>query len=331
MTRRVWPRSRAGIVALVCLTARPTLGDARKDEDGDARTRPPLITSVEADPKAELLTIRGLNFGFHPRVSLALNDLDVLNAGPEEILAALPPGIPPGTYLLGVARGRQRHQMSTIDLTIGAAGPEGPPGRDGREGPPGEAGPAGPTGPQGPKGEPGADGLGLRWRGEFDCAATYEPRDVISFEGSAWIANGTIGGCARPPLAPWELLARKGETGAPGPAGAPGQPGVPGLPGPTGPTGPQGPTGASGITGYQVVGSGTVSVGALQTVRKVVTCPTGKRALGGGVEGYAILSSSFPGAGYPLDLFGDGWVGDVYNPNLYTSYFSVFAICAVVQ
>jgi hypothetical protein len=112
-----------GLAGLVwaCLLAAPARGN--QPDLGQA-----VITSVTVDMAGENLTIRGLNLGGQPRVGLALTELQVLSASPEEIVVALPPGLEPGTYLLAVARGHQRHQVATIDITIGATGPEGPPG-----------------------------------------------------------------------------------------------------------------------------------------------------------------------------------------------------------
>ena len=59
-------------------------------------------------------------------------------------------------------------------------------------------------------GPAGLQGAGFTWRGEFACAASYAPRDVISYQGSTWITNTAIGGCVQPPFSPWELLAAKG-------------------------------------------------------------------------------------------------------------------------
>jgi hypothetical protein len=331
-----------------CLAALP----AGAHDDEDKAARPLVITRAEADLQAEVLTIQGLNFGRHPRVALALTELQVLSAGPEEILAALPPGVEAGTYLLTVGRGKHRHQIGTIDLTIGAAGPEGPPGppgepgapgapgRPGEPGVPGPPGLPGPSGLPGPRGNPGADGAGFTWRGEFDCNATYQPRDLVGFDGSAWITNTAIGGCVPPPNAPWELLARKGEPGAEGPPGQqgaqgiqgpPGQPGAPGSPGQPGQPGPQGPPGPAGTSGYGIVDGGQVTVGGLQGSRTTVACPPGKRAIGGGVwteNGSLELRSSSPMS----PAFGsEGWFGDVFNRDLLNHWYHVYAICAVVQ
>lgn len=76
-------------------------------------------------------------------------------------------------------------------------------------------------GDQGDKGDQGLAGSGFRWRGEFACDATvYQPNDVVSYEGSAWIVKSfPIGGCVAPPISPWQLFASKGAQGIQGPKG----------------------------------------------------------------------------------------------------------------
>ena len=157
--------SLVGVGILAGILASPARGD---DDGADHPARSPqqqlVITSAVADLASERVTIRGLNFGHRPRAALALTELEVLSGGPEEILAVLPAGIEPGTYLLGVARGLRHDQMGTIDLTIGGGGAQGPPGPEGKQGPIGPVGPqgldgpAGKTGPAGPTGSPGSPG-----------------------------------------------------------------------------------------------------------------------------------------------------------------------------
>jgi hypothetical protein len=58
----------------------------------------------------------------------------------------------------------------------------------------------GPVGPQGPSGPPGRDGLdgkdgipGLTYRGVYQAGTAYAKGDVVTWNGSAWHANDTIG------------------------------------------------------------------------------------------------------------------------------------------
>jgi type VI secretion system Hcp family effector len=159
------------IAALAFLSFLSSAGAHDREDRGKL-----VISGAFADAEAELMTIRGANFGEHrPRVTLGGQALTVLSSGPFEILAALPPGLEPGSYRLTVSRGRGEGRSDTFAVTIGAVGPAGPPGPEGPEGPPGlpgpqgppgpqglpgSQGPAGPPGPQGPQGPPGAGGSG---------------------------------------------------------------------------------------------------------------------------------------------------------------------------
>jgi hypothetical protein len=128
-------------------------------------------------------------------------------------------------------------------LPAGEDGPAGPMGPAGSAGPKGETGAQGPAGPAGPKGDTGAAGpqgpagAGFNWRGAWSCSGSYAARDVVSYNGSTYLAESATGGCVQPPFAPWKLLAEKGATGATGPQG------------PQGPAGPQGPQGIQGPVG----------------------------------------------------------------------------------
>src|SRR5262245_20549421 len=245
-------------VYLASVAAVPTLAQA------ESKSRPQLIVErAEVDPSAETLLIEGQKLLWRNDkdvlVTLAGTPLVVLSATETDVLAQLPPGLEPGSYQLVVSRGAATVQNGSFDLTVGAVGPAGPPGPKGDMGDPGPQGLPGlpgPSGPPGLKGDPGVDGQSLTWRGEFDCAASYAPRDVISYQGSAWITSSAVAGCVQPPFAPWELLARNGDvgpqgatgaTGATGAAGSPGPPGPPGTPGPPGPPGPEGPSGAAHV------------------------------------------------------------------------------------
>ncbi len=164
MVRRHAP-GRAVLAGMALLTCLPGPASSRDREDGGddhagkhAWAHPLVIRSAVADPAGERVTIRGENFGRRPRVALALTELEVLSAGPEEILAALPPGLERGTYLLLVARGRQGDQVGSLSLAIGEEGPMGPPGPTGATGPQGPIGPTGPTGLTGPTGPTGLTG-----------------------------------------------------------------------------------------------------------------------------------------------------------------------------
>jgi hypothetical protein len=70
----------------------------------------------------------------------------------------------------------------------------------------------------------------IRWRGPFDCAmlkeTPYEPLDIVSYEGSTYIAKVQVAECVEPPEEPWDLFAMGGENGAAGAQGPQGPAGT---------------------------------------------------------------------------------------------------------
>lgn len=147
----------------------------------------------------------------------------------------------------------------------GAQGPIGPQGATGDSGATGPQGLAGLTGPQGPQGD------GFAYRGEYDANRTYAPRDVVVYEGSAYIATApTVGAPGTNPS--WTLLVAKGDTGSTGATGPTG---------PTGPAGPQGVRGDTGATGGQGLQGPAGQNGGSVTVdaAPAITCPNGGAAV----------------------------------------------------
>jgi type VI secretion system Hcp family effector len=247
----------AGFVVLASPTARGS-GDDDKDRhpgiwSWDWLNRDPVIISASADVEAEHLTIRGLYFGRSaPHVRLAGEELTVLSSSPFEILAALPAGIEPGSYLLTVSQRFRPNRSVTFDVTVGAVGPQGPGGPQGPEGPPGLPGPQGLQGLPGPEGARGPVGpKGLSWRGAWGEAIQYKVDEAVSHEGSAWIAKKESVGVTPADGDVWSLLAARGLQGVDGPQGPIGPVGPQGVVGPPGTIGPQGLQGAVGPAGAQ--------------------------------------------------------------------------------
>jgi hypothetical protein len=119
----------------------------------------PVITRARADLPSGRLYLEGKGFGSSPRVLLgapagAFDDLTVLASTPELVEAELSE-LDPGTYTVMVLRGLL---VASIDVTLGAVGPEGPQGEPGQTGPQGEPGLPGVPGERGPKGDPGDKG-----------------------------------------------------------------------------------------------------------------------------------------------------------------------------
>lgn len=120
------------------------------------------------------------------------------------------------------------------------------------------------------------------------------------------------------------------------PVGRPGPQGIPGAGGPQGPrgipgdTGPAGPQGAPGVSGHQRVESPVLSNPAHTQSRGNVSCPAGKKLLGGGVQGTSgSVGSQSISASYPDTA--TVWAANVNNNTGEQRSFFVFAICAVVE
>lgn len=138
-------------------------------------------------------------------------------------------------------------------------------GQQGAAGPAGAAGAAGPAGTIGP--------VGIAYRGGWSTLANYAQRDVVVYNGSAYICTVAINASANNPtvaIANWDLLVSKGAQGSPG---------LPGIPGPIGPVGPaglnwQGLWSASGVyVADDAVGYGGASWFCINPVGPSVTPP----------------------------------------------------------
>jgi len=107
----------------------------------------------------------------------------------------------------------------------------GKPGRDGAPGVPGIAGIDGADGLDGVAGRPGIDGEGLRPAGDWALQTLYQPGDVVSYQGSSFLAvqhnAGRIPGHGKEV---WQLLAKRGTDGSDG-LGRRGRAGVDGVDG----------------------------------------------------------------------------------------------------
>ena len=96
----------------------------------------------------------------------------------------------------------------------------------GPAGAPGPSGPQGPTGPEGPEGQPGQ---GLHVQGTWMNAMNYAANDVVSYDGSSWVAKRNNINVTPNGGYDWLLVARKGAAGQKGDIG------------------PQGPAGTSNV------------------------------------------------------------------------------------
>jgi len=175
----------------------------------------------------------------------------------------------------GVLRSTVRRREQGPQGLKGDAGVAGSQGATGDIGPQGPQGGTGDTGPQGPPGATGATGPGFRFGGDYDPTQQYVVNDVVTKNGSAYLALGDSVG-TDPVLvnasAVWALLASQGATGNPGARGADGAMGLQGLQGPTGSQGPQGPTGPAAIsTGGGVIKNRAVSTYCTNELQQSIT------------------------------------------------------------
>ena len=178
-------------------------------------------------------------------------------------------------------------------LPAGAQGPKGDTGAAGATGATGASGANGADGAQGAKGDKGDkgdQGDGFRWRGSWDCAGSYAPRDLVQYQGSSYVTTMSIGGCVQPGFAPWELVAQKGTFGT--------------------------VTQRSGT-------SAPVTAGAAATA--TVACQAGEKAVGGGAtspNNTVLISSSNANSTDPT-----GWQVTARNTGGTDSSVTAYAIC----
>ncbi len=152
----------------------------------------PYITNADAD--SAHLFVKGANLGTaNGVVMLGSQKLTVSSWSPTDVVAVLPSGVVPASYLLTVTT--SIGLPTVFFVTIGAIGPPGPAGPKGDTGP---IGPQGVAGPIGPQGFPGTNG-------------DVGPQGPIGLPG----AKGDTGA-----------------MGPAGPQGVPGPPGPPGTPAP---------------------------------------------------------------------------------------------------
>ena len=129
-----------------------------------ASAGPKDVVIESVTPGANLITVHGVNFNQKKgalRVFLSGYDSPLLvsSYGDDEIVAFLPPGALPGSYMVSLVpsdrQGTDDDRGDDFFFTLGA---QGEPGDKGDPGPAGPAGPQGATGATGPAGAPGIQG-----------------------------------------------------------------------------------------------------------------------------------------------------------------------------
>jgi hypothetical protein len=102
--------------------------------------------------------------------------------------------------------------------------------------------------------------------------------------------------------------------------------------GPKGDKGEKGDAGSAGppgVSGYEVVSQANSTPGGINTVS--VSCPSGKRVLGGGVNQSSQGAGSGPYAGRSYPVGNSGWSASVPAPIGTATTVTVYAICATVS
>ena len=149
--------------------------------------------------------------------------------------------------------------ISDVPGATGATGLDGATGATGETGATGLDGASGATGLDGATGATGVAGQGFNYLGNWSALGQYTFYDVVSYNGSSYVATAQSGPPGylpeQPDISPtfWGVIANQGSTGATGPDGA---------------TGPQGATGAGTVGGSNTqvqfndsgVGNGNVNL-----------------------------------------------------------------------
>jgi hypothetical protein len=244
----------------------------------------------------------GIYLAGHPG---GLNDV-LTTCGPfgdlEAVDVSLAIVLDPGNYLLIVDAGKKsnkskKSKKSSKGLDLNSSLVDefeftyGIAGETGDQGDQGKLGPQGNPGDQGPQGKDGAAG-----------------------------GDGLDG--AQGPQGKGGAQGSQGKGGAQGPQGKGGS---------QGPQGKPGPAGSPGISQYQIV-SATFNInlcgGGICGIRREVSCPAGKRVIGGGVENHTFKTTLL--SSHPLgDNRWEAWVVN-YDASVRAVSMIVYAICASI-
>jgi hypothetical protein len=184
----------------VALVAIALFGGAAPAAAQAAKAPQLVIISAHADRTAGTLVVTGLDFGDEaPRVTLGVDDLEVLESSPGRVEVDLPPSFPAGSYLLIVARGPGVAEYDVFHAAV----PELPSERAARELPPPPAQPRGPIGPQGATGQPGPPGPpGPSGRAELAGLRCPAGTFLAGFDRAGELACEPLPGAAAPQAEP---------------------------------------------------------------------------------------------------------------------------------
>ncbi|HET9652674.1 MAG TPA: hypothetical protein VFP36_10800, partial [Usitatibacter sp.] len=139
---RLRPLSLAVSLAIASLAPLPL--------DALAANPQPVIDYVTADSGLVNLTVQGHNFSSVRRLAITISGdsqaLDIVSTTNTSIVALLPLGIQPGSYVVTLADGANEQDFFVTLGSSGAVGPTGPMGPTGATGATGTDGSQGPVG-----------------------------------------------------------------------------------------------------------------------------------------------------------------------------------------
>lgn len=177
----------------------------------------------------------------------------------------------------------------------------------------------GATGSPSPVAVTGGDFSEMIWTGVWSASQTYQPYDVVSYNGSSYISLSGNNTAVPTDTQHWSMLAQKGDQGAQGNQGPQGSVGA------TGPQGPPGPAGPGVANIYTVVNNNPTNIPIIIASCNSVT----DYVVGGGVHCWNkyFVNQSIPvtiGSGsYP-----NAWLGSCCSSDLCPQgIYSVYAIC----
>jgi hypothetical protein len=166
----------------------------------------------------------------------------------------------PNTFIPVIIDGENYKVAADDYISSGATGATGYTGSTGAtglkgatgQGSTGLTGATGQKGSTGFTGSTGATGQGFEYEGNWDNATTYQPYDVVTYTGSAWITPTTSLNEVPGVAGNWYIFVNAGEQGSTGATGATG------LKGATG----SGATGATGLPGLGLLAKSGEVLGA---------------------------------------------------------------------
>ncbi len=176
------------VASMLCVTTAAAQEQFAVQEQGIAPkvakdSTMPIIHRATVDSTTNQITVEGVNFGDTSILEIEGIILTLVSHTPTHLVAQLPEGLPPASYLLKVIASSNPDSKKKVlfEVAIGAVGPQGATGAQGLQGATGPTGPQGQTGatgasgPQGLQGLPGITGI----RTVFSGQVTLNPNSTV--------------------------------------------------------------------------------------------------------------------------------------------------------